>query len=420
MKLASLLLLWVATICMCTAVPSTNFGGLVHTQQVDVDRCATETVIQIPMWFCTNILLENRPQWLRMICDTVQQTQPTTKVQQITGGERIVPNWICGIQTEEKRLQQINNICSTILKFNLQELFEIPYELCALGDSITERVLADCGSPPNPEERPETDERPRTFPRRRRWTGVDKEVQTQQIADPQLLCSHLDNPELLLTLNALCAIEGITPEDYGIPQIVCDAKPESRIELLRTACIRITVGERPLGSKVQTQQTADPLLCSRLANPGDLLPVLNTVCGLKTINPADYIPQIICDARPENRIEVLKGICPEIPREICEKVGNPYFQYTLKTTNCRELPNIPDGICDLRPELRVQAIEGLCGATSMIDAIAENQEMTKIPKWICDSIPKLGLPKWLSNICEMNEKLPTPGEICCNDESNTS
>ena len=425
MKLANLLLLWVATICVCTAVPP-KFGGPVTTQQVDVDECAAETVIQIPKWFCTNILLENRPQWLRTICDTVQQSK-VTKVQQTTGGERTLPNWICEILTEEKRRQQINNICSAIRNFNLQGLFGISKELCALGDSIAERVLEECGSPTNPEE----DERARTFARRRRrWTGVGEEVQTQQTADPQV-CSYLGNPELLPALNAVCGTTGIIPEDYGIPQIVCDANPERRIEVLRAACTQIRT---IVGSKVQTQQTAaDPRLCSHLADPDNLLPVLNTVCGLTTVNPADYIPQIICDAEPENRIKVLERICTpitgekrfamvqqffEVPPYICEVVGYPDF-LSILITDCRVLHDIPNEICDLPPQQRVQAIEGRCVATSMNGEIAKDQQMTKVPKWLCDSIPELGLPKWLSNMCEMNERLPTAGEIC-NDQPDKS
>ena len=355
MKLTSLLLLWVATICVCTAFP---FRGSVRTQQVDVDRCAAGLEIQIPMWFCTGIVLEDRPEWLRTICDTIQQTGNPTKVQQVTAGERIVPKWICEIQTDEGRLERINSTCSTILRFKLGKWLGISSKLCDLVDKA-ERVFAECGSPPNPEERPEEDERPRTFARRRRWTVVDKEVETQQTLPNPVLCSHIANPgELLLVLNTVCGLKE-NPEDYGIPQTVCDAMPERRIEVLQATC-------------TATQVTG------------------------------------------ENNLMLQQS---EVPPLVCKAVRYPQIQFILKT-HCKILPDLPNGICNLPPEERVQAILGRCVATSMNHATAENEQMTKtkIPQWICGSISELSLPKWLNNFCDINDKLPTPAEICSNSE----
>ena len=480
MKLATLPLLWIATISACTAVPTTEFMGAVMKQQVDVDQCVAETVIGIPMWFCTDISPEDQPLWLTMMCNTVQQSTHS-KVQQTTGGERTVPGWICEIVKEEDRLKKISDICSAIVRFRLQKWLGISHELCALGDSLAERVLAECGTLPVPEERPEEGERPKTFARRQRRTVTGgkrvpqhmcddasspgylgflyitceerrqqlydipdwicdlsqdqrKEVLTtecprvlQKISSQQrangaspVICEALHNPHLLNHLQVLCDDETVNPEIHGVPQIACDIQPEKRMEVLRAICAQST-GEKT--SKVQQYMHVPPYICESLGRKDFKLMVMTDCKG----EPG--IPATVCDLPPEQRISQLTIWCSyplaerqsfdEMPNYVCREVREPYFQSILKT-NCKALYGIPDKICDLPPDQRVGAIEEDCGGVmSMNGAIAQSQPKTRIQKWICDSILELGLPKWLNNMCEMNDKLPTPGEICCSSETNT-
>ena len=366
MKLAALLLVWVATIGVCIAFPTMH---AVKKQQVDWDRCR-DAVISIPKWFCTNISTQDRPDWLHKICDAIQQP---TELQQTTGAVLpIIPDWICGTKTVEGRLEKIKNVCKAIERFNDPNIglsLGIPITLCSLGESgIKEQLLVACGE------------------------------EQQTLNEPEF-CSYISNPYFLFNLFQNLCNSGADPEMYHLPRTICTVPPEHRVELLRAQC-----------GGARAQQAVNGVLDTRVCEALDLSGFkawLEFTCVHNPQVVTSYgIPLSVCTAAatPENRIEMLRPLCSTLPETTAKMEQVPPYLCSDPTrvlTNCEGEPGIPDWICSLPPQQRMEELHFLCGMVPEMRA-----KMEQVPPYVCSDPTRVltncegepGIPDWICSL----------------------